>query len=132
MPIHISISQAFLPLLEKASNGAKSSPIGIGRATVVNISTFLASIELDTGAYLAYRVSKTALNMATHTIAVDLIKKGILTVPLHPGWVQTDMGGAEAPLTIDEAVGSIVNTLEGLTESDNGKFTTFDAKTLPW
>lgn len=51
---------------------------------------------------------------------------------LHPGWIKTDMGGSNAPLEVEDAVKSIVNTLESLTNNHNGGFYQYDGTQLPW
>ena len=57
---------------------------------------------------------------------------GITCVALHPGWVQTDMGGSMAPLTIDQSVPAMVKTIAGLKPSDNGRYVQYDGKELAW
>ena len=73
-----------------------------------------------------------ALNMATKCLSVDLIGKKIMTVSIHPGWVQTDMGGPSAPLTVSNSVEGIVEVLAGLNEIHNGQFLNYDGKPLSW
>jgi NAD(P)-dependent dehydrogenase (short-subunit alcohol dehydrogenase family) len=100
---------------------------------VVHISSRMGSIDDNTsgGAY-AYRMSKAALNMASRSLAADLKSEHFASVVLHPGWVKTDMGGAEAPLAVEGAVASLVRTIDGLTPEDSGKFLSFDAHEIPW
>ncbi|CAG7831660.1 unnamed protein product [Allacma fusca] len=129
----ILLTQTLLPQLEKASLNAGSSPCGIGRAAIVNFSSELGSIGgNDTGGIYPYRCSKAALNSATKGMSVDLKRSKILSIALHPGWVQTDMGGPRATLTVDQSVEGIMNVLEHLNESQNGKFIAWDGKELPW
>lgn len=101
----------------------------------VSITSNLGSItDASKGqmGYLGYRASKAALNMANATIAHQLKDKGITSVVIHPGWVQTDMGGPQAPLTPDQATGAIVETIEKLTPSDNGRFIDYKGREMPW
>ncbi len=65
-------------------------------------------------------------------MSVDLAEKKIIAIALHPGWVQTDMGGSNATLTIAQSVEEMVNTLEGLKEGHNGQFLNYNGKVLPW
>jgi NAD(P)-dependent dehydrogenase (short-subunit alcohol dehydrogenase family) len=101
----------------------------------VSISSNLGSINDATtngGGYLGYRVSKAALNMGNAVIAHQLKEKGITSVVIHPGWVQTDMGGPQAPLLPDESTGSIIETIDRLTAADNGRFIDYAGRPLQW
>ncbi len=82
--------------------------------------------------FVGYRTSKAALNMANATIAHQLKGKGITSVVIHPGWVQTDMGGPQAPLVPEESTGSILNTIEKISPDDNGRFLDYKGDELPW
>ena len=99
---------------------------------LIAVSSRLGSIALaDNGRY-AYRASKTALNMEWKGLSLDLAGKGLICVVLHPGWVQTDMGGQAAPLTIGQSVPAMVKVIDGLTPADNGRFINYDGTELPW
>jgi NAD(P)-dependent dehydrogenase (short-subunit alcohol dehydrogenase family) len=99
---------------------------------LIAISSRLGSIALaDNGRY-AYRASKTALNMEWKGLSIDLVGKGMICVVLHPGWVQTDMGGSAATLTIEQSVPAMVQVIDGLTPADNGRFINYDGTELPW
>ncbi len=99
---------------------------------LICITSILGSLANNAGGRYAYRASKTALNMEWSCLAKDLAGRGVICVALHPGWVQTDMGGAGAPLTIDQSVPSMVKTIEGLKASDNGRYLQWDGGELPW
>ena len=99
---------------------------------MIAITSILGSIGRNTGGRYAYRASKTALNMEWSCLAKDLEPKGMICVALHPGWVQTDMGGATATLTIEQSVPSMVKVIDGLKPSDNGRFLQYDGGELPW
>jgi NAD(P)-dependent dehydrogenase (short-subunit alcohol dehydrogenase family) len=71
---------------------------------LVAITSILGSLANNNGGRYAYRASKTALNMEWNCLAQDLGSRGIICVALHPSWVQTDMGGPGAPLTIAQSV----------------------------
>lgn len=103
------------------------------RRCVVNISTQLASIANNTGgSSYPYRASKTALNQLTVCLANELRPEGFTCVAVHPGWVRTDMGGPNAPLTPAQAVEFILGTIDRLTPADTGRFLNYDGKAMPW
>lgn len=71
-----------------------------------------------------YRVSKAALNMAVAAAQPDY--PDVIMVALSPGWVRTEMGGAGAPLAVEESVDAMRRTLAGLTLADRGAFLRHD------
>jgi len=99
---------------------------------MIAISSRPGSITHNEGGMYAYRASKTALNMEWQSLSKDTAAKGLICVVLHPGWVQTDMGGAGAPLTIDQSVPSMVKVIDGLKSSDNGRFINYDGSGIAW
>jgi NAD(P)-dependent dehydrogenase (short-subunit alcohol dehydrogenase family) len=102
------------------------------RKTVVNISSVMGSIKLSTGDMTPYRLSKAALNMLTKNQSIAYQRYGITVVCLHPGWVRTDMGGPEAPLTVEEAVPRLVEIIEKVSPSRSGEFMSFDGQIIPY
>ena len=116
------VAQYFLPLL-KASPGAR----------IINISSEAGSISAMNhfrGYY--YFASKAALNMLTRSLAWDPETEGITVVALHPGWVRTDMGGAEAPTLPEESAAGCLQVAENLQPGDNGSFLTWDGRGYSW
>ncbi|MFI4998818.1 MAG: SDR family oxidoreductase [Reyranellales bacterium] len=99
---------------------------------LIAITSILGSIANNNGGRYAYRASKTALNMEWSCLSKDMESRGMICVALHPGWVQTDMGGPTATLTIDQSVPSMVKVIEGLKPSDNGRYISYDGNGLPW
>ena len=110
-----------LPLLKK---GRKKK--------VVNITSVMGSIQLSTGDMAPYRVSKAALNMLTKNLAIACQPYGITVVGLHPGWVRTDMGGLEAPLSVEESVTRLLGIIENLSPSRTGEFISFEGQAIPY
>lgn len=89
-------------------------------AHVVFLSTAMALIRNAAPDGPAYRMSKAAINMYAVILAQRLADKNITVTPLHPGWVQTRMGGESAPVTIEQSVDGIYKALTENTET--GKF----------
>jgi NAD(P)-dependent dehydrogenase (short-subunit alcohol dehydrogenase family) len=101
------------------------------KGKLVAISTRMGSImDNRSGGYLAYRSSKTALNMAWRTLA--LANRDLTCAVFHPGWVQTRMGGANAPVTPEQSISGMARVIEGLTNADSGDFFDFEGKRVPW
>ena len=96
-------------------------PLMPPKSRIINISSGMGQMEgMGTGS-LAYRLSKSALNAMTIVLSQELMGKSIKVNAICPGWVQTDMGGYEATLTVKESAESI----KKFTLSDNfpnGKF----------
>ncbi|MEL6741218.1 MAG: SDR family oxidoreductase [Planctomycetota bacterium] len=106
------------------------------RRLVLNISSQMGSIDRAlaggaTGNY-HYRASKAAENMHTALLASDLKPRGIAAVCMCPGWVRTDMGGADAALDPMESAGSIVSTAESFSIEDSGRYVDRTGETIPW
>jgi NAD(P)-dependent dehydrogenase (short-subunit alcohol dehydrogenase family) len=99
---------------------------------LIAITSILGSLANNNGGRYAYRASKTALNMEWNCLAKELAGKGVICVALHPGWVQTDMGGPTATLTIEQSVPSMVKVIERLKPSHNGRYVSYDGSELPW
>lgn len=100
---------------------------------VVSMSSALGSIgNNDSGGAYGYRASKAALNMLNKSLALELGREGFRCVVMHPGWVQTDMGGPHAPVTVDDSVTRMLCVIDGLTQDDNGAFLSLHGKRIPW
>ena len=117
----LRVSQALLPNLKAGE-----------KKTIVSITSRLGSIELSTGGLYSYRTSKTALNQINKIISTELAPQGFTCVVMHPGWVRTDMGGANATLAKAESISSMLKVIEDLTIESTGKFFNYDGEELPW
>jgi NAD(P)-dependent dehydrogenase (short-subunit alcohol dehydrogenase family) len=102
-------------------------------ARVANITSQLGSIANTTRfGTPSYDISKAAQNMATALLAAALRERGILVVALHPGWVQTDMGGAGATVTPQDSVAGLLRVIDRLKAADSGRFLDWRGQSLPW
>ncbi len=99
---------------------------------IVNLTSLLGSIADASGGRYAYRLSKAALNMATRLLAEDLRGEGFLTVALHPGWVQTRMGGSAAPVPPEQSIRGMLRIVDGLKAEQSGRVFDFQGRELPW
>jgi NAD(P)-dependent dehydrogenase (short-subunit alcohol dehydrogenase family) len=99
---------------------------------IVDLTSVLGSIAEASGGRYAYRLSKTALNMATRLLAEDLRGDGFRTVALHPGWVQTRMGGSAAPVPPEQSVRGMLRLIDGLTAEQSGRTFDFQGREIPW
>jgi NAD(P)-dependent dehydrogenase (short-subunit alcohol dehydrogenase family) len=112
--------QAFIPLLRTSRHGR-----------IVNVSSESGSLAEMGGETPAYSVSKAALNALTRMLADELRSSGILVNSVCPGWVATEMGGPQAPRSIEEGAASVV---WAVTLSDTGPTGGFfrDGQPLAW
>ena len=112
--------QALVPLMKKN---------GYGR--IVNVSSGQGQLS-DMGAGTpAYRVSKTALNALTRTLAAEIKGSGVLVNSMCPGWVKTDMGGSSAPRTVEQGADTAVWLATLPDGGPNGGFFR-DRKSIAW
>lgn len=91
------------------------------------VSSSMSQIgSVDDSESWLYRTSKAALNMAVASAQHDY--PGATLITIDPGWVQTDMGGGEAPLTVQDSVSGMRTTLAGVTAADKGRLLHHDGR----
>ena len=112
--------QAFIPLLRESKN-----------ARIVNVSSESGSLSVMGGGTPAYSISKAALNALTRMLADELRPSRILINSVCPGWVATEMGGPDAPRTVEEGAASV---MWAVTLPDSGPTGGFfrDGEPLAW
>jgi NAD(P)-dependent dehydrogenase (short-subunit alcohol dehydrogenase family) len=118
----LKVSQAFAPHLGKGT-----------LKKLATLSSKMGSMDDNTsgGSYI-YRSSKAAANMVMKSLSIDLKPQGISVVTLHPGWVQTDMGGANALINTPTSVAGMRRVIEKLSIENTGKFIAYDGKEIAW
>ena len=92
------------------------------RKTLVMLSSRVASIaSYDQGGRYFYRSAKAGLNALVKSLAVDLAPRGIVCIALSPGWVRTEMGGPDAPLSVTESVTGMRQVIDRLDSGPIGQ-----------
>jgi NAD(P)-dependent dehydrogenase (short-subunit alcohol dehydrogenase family) len=100
--------------------------------TLAFTTSRLGSISDSFGGYDLYRMSKAAQNILARGISEqDAKARGIAVLSLHPGWVQTDMGGAAATLTVEQSVTGLADVLEAEHPAEH-RFLAYDGSEIPW
>lgn len=99
---------------------------------LVVLTSKMGSISDSSGGPLAYRASKAALNMIMHGVAKDWAQDGISVAILHPGWVQTDMGGPGALITVEQSVKGLRARIAELNRRTSGRYLDYQGKEIGW
>jgi len=116
------LTRALLPLMDRQAPGK-----------LVYLSSKMGSIADNSGGGIyIYRTSKTALNQVIKSLSIDLAGEGLLVAALHPGWVQTDMGGPGADIDTFTSVTGLRSVIENLNASGSGGFFNYDGSIIPW
>lgn len=113
--------RAFHPLLA-AADGARIAVISSGAGSIAGTAN---------GAMIPYCVSKAALNMLARRLSFLLAGDGIQVFALSPGWVKTDMGGANARITVEESTALIVQRIAEHA-ADDDPFISHTGDSLDW
>lgn len=116
------LTTTLLPNLKKAP-----------RPRVVTISSQMGAfgLEMGTGMY-AYRTSKSAVSKVMQVMARELVADNIIVCPVHPGWVKTDMGGANAQISPEDSASGLFKLIDGLTMAHSGRFWSWDGSEHVW
>ncbi|RXJ71516.1 Short chain dehydrogenase [Veronia nyctiphanis] len=115
------VSRALLPLMDQATN-----------PRIITISSQMGALNSSSMGMYAYRTSKAAANKFMQVLASELKPKGFTVCPVHPGWVQTDMGGKEADITVQESAKGIISLITTLTLEHTGTFFSWQGEALEW
>ncbi|PNP60143.1 hypothetical protein THARTR1_00167 [Trichoderma harzianum] len=108
------VSKAFMPALEKSMN-----------PRIINIASNSGQIAANKyGKYMAYKVSKAALNQVTKSLGMqmEMTKSKVIVAGIHPGWIPTRLTGMTGPDKMDVQIPKIVQTIENIGASQNGGF----------
>ena len=116
----VLLTLALLPLLEA------------GRPSrVINVSSRLGSVAQMTDGWPGYGISKAALNAATRKLAQALQPRGISVNVASPGWVRTEMGTDQAPLSLEQGGRNIVRLVTDVPHSVTDRYLEEKGE-IPW
>lgn len=118
----LRVTRAFLPLLEQSDRGI-----------LVNISSEAGSVGAnwrDTG--FGYCMSKAALNMQSRILEKYLAPRGVKVFAIHPGWMQSDMGGPDADIAPAEAAEGILRLVASDTYRDKPMYVVYNGDPYPY
>ncbi|PSW21042.1 short-chain dehydrogenase [Photobacterium sanctipauli] len=118
----LKLVEAFYPQLKANQPGV-----------VACLSSKVGSMAENTsgGGYI-YRSSKAALNSVVKSLSNDLLPQGIICIALHPGWVQTEMGGPNALIDTQTSAKGLKQVIDSVGEADSGLFMDYQGNYLPW
>jgi NAD(P)-dependent dehydrogenase (short-subunit alcohol dehydrogenase family) len=117
----LAVIQAFLPQVRRSQSGR-----------ILVVSSQMGTMSYAKSDKIAYRMSKAAVNKLVQGLATDLKHEGIAVASLHPGWVQTDMGGPGADITPQTSASGILQRALTLDIATTGRFLNYDGTVLPW
>jgi NAD(P)-dependent dehydrogenase (short-subunit alcohol dehydrogenase family) len=118
----LKLTEAFLPHLLAGQ-----------KKLIVFLTSRMGSIADNSsgGAYI-YRSSKAALNAAVKSLSIDLAPRGVTTLLLHPGWVQTDMGGPNALVSPEDSIAGMRRQIEAVEPGQPLTFLDYTGAPVPW
>ena len=114
------VVQAFRENLRRAEN-----------PKIVTVTSQIGASTWGSGGIYVYASAKAAVNRVMQSLARDLKDEAIVAL-VHPGWVRTDMGGANADISPEESAAGIRKLAAGLTRADTGKFYKWNGDIHPW
>ena len=118
------------PLL--VAKAFKSNLAASGNGNLMILSSQLAASTWPMGGMYIYSTTKAAVSKVGQILALDWAEDPIIVSIMHPGWVQTDMGGPTAEITAEESASGIRNVISGLTKEDSGNFYKWNGDIHPW
>lgn len=117
----------------KLANALKDNVAKSDGKKMVVISSQVGSIaENESGDMMYYRTSKAAVNRAWKSLSNQWKDEGLTLTMMHPGWVQTDMGGENADLTPEESVSGMRQVIDQTDHAQTGSFKDYSGREIPW
>ena len=121
-------AEAPIRMVQALVDGRRLAPL----ARVVALTSQMGARRGREGSLGDYGDSKAALNDEFRLRANGWGLAGMIAIVMHPGWVQTDMGGDGASLSVVDSVAGMRRVIAGLTTADHGRFYTWDGREHPW
>ncbi len=115
------VARAFKPNLVASGNG-----------NLMIMTSQLGASTWPMGGMYIYSTTKAAVSKVGQILALDWKDDPVIVTVVHPGWVQTDMGGPNAEITAEESASGIRNVIAGLTKADSGNFYKWNGEIHPW
>ena len=115
------VARAFKPNLVASGNG-----------NLMILSSQLGASTWPMGGMYIYSSTKAAVGKVGKILSLDWANDPVIVSVMHPGWVQTDMGGPSAEITAEESASGIRKTISGLTKADSGNFYKWNGDIHPW
>ena len=118
------------PLL--VAKAFKSNLVASGNGNLMILSSQLGASTWPMGGMYIYSTTKAAVGKVGKILSLDWAEDPITVSIMHPGWVQTDMGGPGAEITAEESASGIRSVISGLTKEDSGNFYKWNGDIHPW
>ena len=118
------------PLL--ISRAFKSNLAASGDGKLMIVTSQLAASTWPMGGMYIYSTTKAGVSKVGQILALDWKEEPITVGLMHPGWVQTDMGGPHAEITAEESASGIRSVIAGMTKADSGNFYKWNGEIHPW
>jgi len=127
--VHLMVTNALSPMRVVETLQDLVAPDG----TIAVMSSGQGSVANNTkGGFEVYRASKSALNQLMRSFAARHAGDPHTLLLIAPGWVQTDLGGPAAPLTIDQSIPSVVDTIEAQAGQGGLQYLDYRGQTVSW
>jgi len=110
----------------------KNNLAASGNGKLMTLTSQLGASTWPMGGMYIYGSTKAGLSRAFVSLAIDWKDEPISVGLMHPGWVQTDMGGPQAEITPDESAAGIINVIDSMTKADSGNFYKWNGEQHPF
>ncbi|MEE9343923.1 MAG: SDR family oxidoreductase [Gammaproteobacteria bacterium] len=103
------------------------------KGIIANISSKMGSSDDNSsGGCYAYRAAKAAMIIVSKSMAIDLGKKNVRVITLHPGWVKTDMTNQTGEIDAQTSVAGMSAVIHNIDHYQPGEFVAWDGEHIPF